>query len=142
MVFEDRDCMLHRNLLAERCRNAGVVLWAYCPMPNASISFWFRQWVQFLEISGMIRVWGTMRRTMSPMDDNEKKRKEALLRQYAAGEIAWHELRECGFDNYIEVLGGLGELGLRPPIAPMEGPNRAARERGRAIIREALKGRS
>jgi len=77
---------------------------------------------------------------MGFMDDNEKKRKEALLRQYAAGEIAWHELRECGFENYVEVLGGLGELGLRPPIAPMEGPNRAARERGRAIIREALKG--
>ncbi len=82
-----------------------------------------------------------MRRTMCLMDDNEKNWKEALLRQYAAGEITWHELRECGFENYVEVLGGLGELGLRPPIAPMEGPNRAARERGRALIREALKGR-
>ena len=79
---------------------------------------------------------------MSPMDNNEKNRKEALLRQYAAGEIAWHELHERGFENYVEVLGGLGELGLRPPIAPMEGPNQAARERGRAIIREALKGLS
>jgi hypothetical protein len=65
-----------------------------------------------------------MRRTIYPMDDNEKKRKEALLRQYAAGEIAWHQLREWGFENYVQVLGGLGELGLRPPIAPMEGPNR------------------
>jgi hypothetical protein len=43
---------------------------------------------------------------MRLLDDNEKKRKEALLRQYAAGEIAWHELRECGFENYVEVLGG------------------------------------
>jgi len=82
-----------------------------------------------------------MRRTMYPMDDIEKNRKEALLRQYAAGEITWHELRGLGFENYVEVLGGLGELGLRPPIAPMDGPNRAARERGRALIREALKGR-
>jgi hypothetical protein len=39
----------------------------------------------------------------------------------------------------VQVLGALGELGLRPPVAPMEGPNVAARERGRAIIREALK---
>jgi hypothetical protein len=64
---------------------------------------------------------------------------EALIRQYAAGEIAWATLQTRGFGNYIEVLAGLGELGLRPPIAPMEGPNREARERGRAIIREALR---
>jgi hypothetical protein len=64
--------------------------------------------------------------------------KEALIRQYAAGEITWHSLRERGFENYVQVLGALGELGLRPPVAPMEGPNREARERGRAIIRDAL----
>jgi len=49
--------------------------------------------------------------------------KETLIRQYAAGEITWRALRERGFDNYVQVLGALGELGLRPPIAPMEGPN-------------------
>lgn len=65
--------------------------------------------------------------------------KETLIRQYAAGEVTWHTLQERGFEDYIQVLGALGELGLRPPIAPMEGPNREARERGRAIIREALK---
>ena len=65
--------------------------------------------------------------------------REVLARQYAAGTITWHELRERGFADYIQVLGALGELGLRPPIAPMDGPNRAARERGRAIIREALR---
>jgi hypothetical protein len=64
---------------------------------------------------------------------------ETLIRRYAAGEVTWHTLRERGFDNYVQVLGVLGELGLRPPVAPMEGPNREARERGRAIIREALK---
>ncbi len=62
-----------------------------------------------------------------------------MIRQYAAGEITWSLLRERGFDNYLDVLGGLGSLGLRPPIAPMDGPNREARERGRAFIREALK---
>jgi hypothetical protein len=30
---------------------------------------------------------------------------------------------------------------LRPPVAAMEGPNVAARQRGRALIREALKSR-
>ena len=69
------------------------------------------------------------------------KEREALIRQYAAGETTWTELRERGFEDYIEVLGGLGELGLRPPIAAMDGPNVAARQRGIAIIREALKAR-
>lgn len=68
-----------------------------------------------------------------PIDEKEK-----LLRQYAAGEVTWHELRERGFEDYVQVLGGLGELGLRPPIARMEGPNVAARLRGRALIRAAL----
>ncbi len=70
------------------------------------------------------------------MTDDDR---QALLRKYAACEITWHTLRERGFENYVEVLGGLGELGLRPPIAPMDGPNVAARERGRAMIREALR---
>jgi len=67
--------------------------------------------------------------------------REHLIRQYAAGEITWHALRERGFEDYVQVLGALGELGLRPPIAPMEGPNVAARLRGRAAIREALRTR-
>ena len=70
--------------------------------------------------------------------DDERR---SLLRRYAAGEVTWHELQARGFDDYIAVLGGLGELGLRPPIAPLEGPNREARERGRAIIRRALRAR-
>ena len=65
--------------------------------------------------------------------------RETLIRQYAAGEITWHALRERGFDNYVQVLGALGELGLRPPMAAMEGPNIEARQRGRAMIREALR---
>ena len=64
--------------------------------------------------------------------------KEKLVRQYAAREITWRELRERGFDDYVQVLGVLGELGLRPPIAAMRGPNVEARRRGRAVIREAL----
>jgi hypothetical protein len=67
---------------------------------------------------------------------------EKLIRQYAAGEITWHDLREQGFDDYVQVLGALGELGLRPPVAAMAGPNLEARLRGRALIREALRARA
>jgi hypothetical protein len=70
------------------------------------------------------------------MSESEKQK---LIRQYAAGEITWRALRERGFVDYVEVLAGLGELGLRPPVAPMEGPNVEARRRGRALIREALR---
>lgn len=65
--------------------------------------------------------------------------REKLIRQYAAGEVTWHSLREQGFDDYVAVLGALGELGLRPPVAAMEGPNVEARLRGRALIRQALR---
>ncbi len=70
-----------------------------------------------------------------PMTVDERER---LIRRYANGEIAWHTLRERGFASYLEVLDALGALGLRPPVAPMEGPNVEARRRGRAVIREAL----
>ncbi len=73
---------------------------------------------------------------------SSKSEKEQMLREYAAGAITWSALRERGFDNYVQVLGGLGDLGLRPPIAAMEGPNIAGRERGRALIRQALKVRT
>jgi hypothetical protein len=76
-----------------------------------------------------------MDKTSAP---NRDAARETLLREYAAGDVTWRELRERGFDDYIQVLAGLGELGLRPPVAPMEGPNREARERGRALLRRLL----
>jgi hypothetical protein len=63
---------------------------------------------------------------------------EKLIREYAAGEITWSALRRRGFDNYLDVLTELGKLGLRPPVAPMDGPNVEARQRGRALLRKAL----
>jgi len=75
-------------------------------------------------------------RVAGQMQQTERDR---LLREYAAGDISWHALRERGFEDYVQVLGGLGELGLRPPIAPMAGPNVEARQRGLAILREALR---
>jgi hypothetical protein len=65
--------------------------------------------------------------------------REGMLRAYAAGKISWSVLRQKGFPNYLDVLGGLGDLGLRPPVAPMEGPNVAARERGRSLLRLVLR---
>ena len=64
---------------------------------------------------------------------------ERLIRSYAAGNLSWSTLREQRFDSYLQVLTALSALGLRPPMAPMDGPNVASRERGRAFIREALK---
>jgi hypothetical protein len=64
--------------------------------------------------------------------------KEKIIREYAAGEITWSALRRRGFDNYLDVLTELGRLGLRPPVAPMDGPNVEARQRGRALLRQAL----
>ena len=65
--------------------------------------------------------------------------KEKLIREYAAGEVTWSALRRRGFDNYLDVLTELGKLGLRPPIAPIDGPNVEARQRGRSLLRQALK---
>ena len=59
------------------------------------------------------------------------------FKAYAAGTLGWAELRKRGVD-YAEVLAGLGRLGLRPPIAPLEGPNLAARQRGIARLKGLL----
>lgn len=72
---------------------------------------------------------------MSHMASDER---DQVLRAYAAGDLTWSVLRGRGFENYRDVLAGLGRLGLRPPVAPLDGPNRVAREHGRALIREAL----
>ena len=62
--------------------------------------------------------------------------RETLIRRYAAGEVTWHMLRESGFEDYVQVLGALGELGLRPPIARMEGPkSKRAAAGGRSFAR-------
>jgi len=74
--------------------------------------------------------------TQAPATTDDR---EALIRQYAAKQITWHELQRRGFNDYIEVLGWLGELGLRPPVAAMVGPNVEARLRGQEMMREALR---
>jgi len=71
------------------------------------------------------------------MDDLTTHVTRDELHAYAAGTLAWAMLRSRGV-TYLDVLAGLGELGLRPPLAPMEGPNVEARERGRRRLRELL----
>ena len=71
--------------------------------------------------------------SLPPLPETE----EALLRDYAAGRLAWASLRRQ-VPGYDAVLAGLGQLGLVPPMAPMAGPNLAARERGRAMLRGRL----
>lgn len=75
--------------------------------------------------------------SMEPFPTDEQAK---LLRAYAKCEVTWRELQERGFEDYVQVLAGLGELGLRPPTAPMSGPNVEARIRGRALLRRLLQG--
>ncbi len=63
------------------------------------------------------------------MATQRSETREQLLQDYAAGGISWRELQSRGFQDYVEVLGGLGDLGLRPPIAPLSGPSGEARQR-------------
>ena len=67
--------------------------------------------------------------------------RDALIRAYAAGEASWRDLQWQGFDDFVEVLAGLDERGLAPPVAPMAGPNVEARRRGLAMLRSALAAR-
>ena len=64
--------------------------------------------------------------------------KNDLIRRYAAGDISWSSLQEKGLENFADVLAGLGDLGLRQPVAPMTGPNVEARERACALVRKLL----
>ena len=74
------------------------------------------------------------------MDRPTAPDRDSLLRAYARSEITWRELQDLGFEDYIQVLGGLGELGLRPPMARMIGPNVEARRRGLGLLRDHLAG--
>lgn len=67
------------------------------------------------------------------------KEREELIRKYAAGEITWSSLRCRASRISLKFLRLWERLGLRYRVAPMERPNRDARMRGRALIRELLK---
>jgi hypothetical protein len=89
--------------------------------------------------SAVVQEGRTVEQTKATDERLGTQEREELLRDYASGTISWRELRQRGFADYVEVLAGLGEIGLRPPMAPMEGPSRNARERGRALLRRLLR---
>ncbi len=64
---------------------------------------------------------------------------ENRIRDYAAGKVAWRDLREEGM-VYWEVLANLGRLKLYPPIVGDDGPNAAALAEGRRLLDAALAG--
>ena len=65
--------------------------------------------------------------------------KEKLIRQYAAGEITWHACASAALTITCKCSARLASSACGPPVAAMEGPNVEARQRGRAVIREALR---
>lgn len=73
---------------------------------------------------------------MPPLDENAVVTPDEI-RAYATGDLGWAQLRDRGV-NYYQVLAGLGDLGLRPPMAPMIGPNVEARQRGIKLLQEAF----
>jgi hypothetical protein len=73
------------------------------------------------------------------MATNSLQTRDDLLRGYAAGSVSWRALQDEGFEDYIQVLAGLAELGLRQPLAAMDGPNLEARARGRALLQRLLR---
>lgn len=62
---------------------------------------------------------------------------EMRLRDYAAGKLAWKDMRADGM-VYWEVLEGLGRLKLRPPKVREGGPNAVGLAEGRRLLEEAL----
>lgn len=66
--------------------------------------------------------------------------RHSLARRYAAGELSIQELRDAGHVRTIGVLADLAELGLRPPVADLDGPNAATRRAGLERLAHVLKG--
>ncbi len=50
-----------------------------------------------------------------------------------------HELRRAGHESMIELLSDLAELGKRPPLAAMVGPNVETRRAGLERLAAVLK---
>lgn len=60
------------------------------------------------------------------------------LRKYAHGEVTSRSVRDTTGLDYALILGGLSELGLRPPRASFDGPNGPALKRGYDLVLSAL----
>ncbi len=65
--------------------------------------------------------------------------RRALALRYVRGEMSIHELRRAGHSSMIELLSDLAELGERPPLANMVGPNVETRRAGLERLAAVLK---
>lgn len=65
--------------------------------------------------------------------------RQALAKRYAQGDLTIHELRRAGHHRMIELFADLAEIGARPPLASMIGPNVETRLAGLERLRERLK---
>lgn len=65
--------------------------------------------------------------------------RRALSHRYARGEMSIHELRRAGHSSMIELFSDLAELGERPPLADMIGPNVDTRRAGLERLAAVLK---
>lgn len=70
----------------------------------------------------------------------ERTSRQALVRQYANGDMSIRELRQSGHRRMVELLSDLSELGLRMPLADMTGPNTQSRRAGIARLAAVLQG--
>jgi len=60
------------------------------------------------------------------------------VRRYAQGELSWSDLRRLGINRFTQVMADLAEMGLKLPIAPLEGENAAIRKAGIQRLEKAL----
>lgn len=60
------------------------------------------------------------------------------LRRYSRGEMTSRAVRDATGLDYALVLGGLSELGLRPPRARLDGPNGPALKRSYDLLLSVL----
>lgn len=67
----------------------------------------------------------------------DARRREAV-REYALGDLTWRDLQGKGVIRYGQVLADLADMGLKVPIAPLEGDNADLRARGIAWLEEAI----
>ena len=61
-----------------------------------------------------------------------------MLCRYAKGEVSGLAVREATGLDWALILGGLAELGLRPPRASLYGPNGPSLKRGHDLLVSAI----
>jgi hypothetical protein len=67
-----------------------------------------------------------------------KRKVKQAVRDCAAGKVSWRALRKHGLKSYIEVLSAMADLGLRPYMAPLTGPNVETRIAGMKVLKDIL----